>query len=171
VIETERLRLRQLTPADGSVLLDVFADPYAREFYPDMTDYAWVVRWIEWNLGNYEKFGYGLWGMELKSSGELIGDCGLTWQQVEVRSELEIGYHVLARERRRGYATEGARACLDWGFRHTDSAMICSIVRPANLASCTVAGRVHPARREFERRGQPVLLFYTMRSDWEMAGR
>jgi RimJ/RimL family protein N-acetyltransferase len=150
-------------------LFEVFADPYAREFYPEMEDRAKVRKWIEWNLGNYDEFGYGLWAVALRS-GEFIGDCGLTWQDVEGARELEIGYHIVGLERGKGYATEAALACLDFGFRKTDAGMICSIVRPNNAASCKVAGRVHAARREFMRKGKPALLFYTLRRDWVLMG-
>jgi RimJ/RimL family protein N-acetyltransferase len=147
-------------------LFDVFADPYARTFYPDMVDPAKVRAWIEWNLRNYEEFGYGLWALERKASGEFIGDCGLTWQDVEGRNELEIGYHVLERYRGKGYATEAARCCLELGFQQTPCSLICSIVRPANIASCKVAGRIHAARREFMKRAAPAYLFYTTREEW-----
>ncbi len=165
--QTERLRLRAYTITDEAELFDLFADPYARRFYPEMEDRAKVRSWIEWNLRNYDEFGFGLWAMEIKADGRFIGDCGLTYQEVEDRRELEIGYHVIERERGKGYATEGARICLDFGFTHTSCESICSIVRPSNTASCTVAGRIHTARREFRKGGRPALLFYTTRRDWE----
>jgi RimJ/RimL family protein N-acetyltransferase len=168
---TERLHLRAYTAADELELFEVFADPHARSFYPEMADRAKVRAWIEWNLRNYEEFGFGLWAIELKADGQFIGDCGLTYQDVEGRPELEIGYHVIERERGKGYATEAALACLDFGFTHTPRDSICSIVRPANTASCTVAGRIHTARREFLKRGRPALLFYTTRQDWEARRR
>ena len=76
--KTERLRLRPYTLAGEAGLSDVFADPDARTFYPEMSDSAKVRAWIEWNLRNYDEFGFGLWALELKVSRELIGDCGLT---------------------------------------------------------------------------------------------
>lgn len=164
---TERLRLRAYTSADEVELFDVFADPYARTFYPEMAAHAKVRAWIEWNLRNYDQFGFGLWAMETKADGRFIGDCGLTYQDVEGRIELEIGYHVIERERGKGYATEAARACLDFGFTHTSCESICSIVRPSNTASCAVAARIHTARREFMKGSRPSLLFYTSRRDWE----
>ncbi len=166
MIETGRLRLRPFTPADEGALFEVFSDAYARQFYPQMADRTKVREWIAWNVENYAEFGYGLWAMELKSSDEMIGDCGLTWQDVEGRAELEIGYHVVERERGKGYATEAARACLDFGFRRTGAGLICSIVRPANLASCTVAGRIHASKREILSRGTAAWVFYTSRDDW-----
>lgn len=159
--------MRAYSHADEVELFDVFADPYARTFYPEMAAPAKVRAWIEWSLRNYEEFGFGLWAMEIKADGHLIGDCGLTYQEVEGRMELEIGYHVIERERGKGYATEAARACLDFGFTHTTCESICSIVRPSNTASCTVAARIHTAQREFLKQGRPALLFYTSRRDWD----
>jgi RimJ/RimL family protein N-acetyltransferase len=132
-----------------------------------MSDPANVRAWIEWNLRNYAEFGFGLWALERKDSGEFIGDCGLACRDVEGRAELEIGYHVLRRERRKGYATEAARACLAFGFRHTCSSSVCSIVSPSNVASRAVATRIHTACRAIIRKGAPALLFYTTRRDWE----
>jgi RimJ/RimL family protein N-acetyltransferase len=165
--QTERLHLRRFTLDDEAALYEVFADRYARTFYPEMEDPANVRAWIEWNLRNYEELGFGLWALELASSGEFIGDCGLTYQDVEGRPELEIGYHVIERERAKGYATEAARACLDFGFTRTSCESICSIVRPSNAASCRVAARIHTSCREFMKKGRPALLFYTTRPDWD----
>jgi ribosomal-protein-alanine N-acetyltransferase len=123
--------------------------------------------WIEWNLRNYDEIGFGPVGMELKAGSQFIGDCGLTYQDVEGRRGLEIGYHVIERERGKGYATEAARVCLDFGFTRTLCESICSIVRPSNTASCAVAAHIHMVRREFTKGGRPALLFHTTRCDWE----
>ena len=132
-----------------------------------MVDRAKVREWIERNLRNYQELGFGLWAMELRVDGQFVGDCGLTYQDVEGRRELEVGYHVIERQRGKGYAIEAARACLEFGFTRTSCDSICSIVRPSNTASCTVAARVHRARREFVKGGHQALLFYTTRHEWE----
>ena len=167
ILETERLQLRAYTLADEAALFEVFSDADSRAFYPEMADRANIRAWIEWNLRNYDEYGLGLWALELKTSGAFLGDCGLTYQDVEGRSALEIGYHVRRSERGKGYATEAARACLDFGFERTSCDQICSIVRPENAASCTVAARVHADSRECLRRGRPALLFFTSRVAWE----
>ncbi|HEU4334778.1 MAG TPA: GNAT family N-acetyltransferase, partial [Candidatus Eisenbacteria bacterium] len=124
MIETPRLRLRRFTRDDADALFEVFADPEARRFYPEMEERSAVERWIEKNLLRYEEHGFGLWAMIERESGRLVGDCGLSYQDVEGVSELEVGYHLLAAERRKGYATEAARACLDHGFRNTAASVI-----------------------------------------------
>ncbi len=55
ILETERLRLRPYSLADEAALFEVFADPYARRFYPEMRDLSRVRAWIEWNLRNYDE--------------------------------------------------------------------------------------------------------------------
>lgn len=167
ILETERLRLRPYVLADESALFEVFNDEDARAFYPGMADPANVRRWIEWNLTNYGEFGLGLWALELKTSGAFLGDCGLTYQDVEGVKELEIGYHVHRGERRKGYATEAASACLDFGFERTACGQVCSIVNPSNQASCKVAARIHAESRQFLSMGQPMLLFFTSRLAWK----
>jgi RimJ/RimL family protein N-acetyltransferase len=166
ILETERLRLRQYVLADADALFDVFSDPDARDFYPAMADPANARRWIEWNLRNYDAFGLGLWAVELKTSGTFIGDCGLTYQDVEGANMLEVGYHIVLRERRKGYATEAARACLDFGFVHTSSEQICSLVNLSNLASRKVAATIHQDSRTIVSQGQDVLCFSTSRFAW-----
>jgi len=54
--QTERLRLRAYTIADEAELFNVFADPYARRFYPEMADRTKARAWIEWNFRNYDEF-------------------------------------------------------------------------------------------------------------------
>ena len=163
IIETERLRLRCYVREDAAALFDVFADPYARRFYPQMADMAAADDWISWNLRVYEAFGFGLWVIEPKDDPRLIGDCGLTYQDVEGRELLEIGYHTHAAERGKGYATEAARAVLAYALDRLDADFVCSKVHPANTASCAVAARVHDHRRDYLKDGERRLLYYTER--------
>ena len=132
-----------------------------------MVDRAKVRAWIEWNLRNYDEFGFGLRAMELKVDDQFVGDCGVTYQDVEAQREFEIGDHLIEGERGKGFATEASHACLESGFTRTSCVSICSIVRPSNTASCAVAARVHTTRREFMKGGQATLLFYTTRHEWE----
>ena len=161
--QSERLRFREFTTHDTARLAEVFADAYALRFYPGMTEISLVRAWIDRSIASYGANGFGMWALELKAAGSLIGDAGLTWQSVDGVMMLEVGYHVHVALRGRGYATEAARACLDFGFRHTTAGTICSIVDPANGASITVANRVHAGHREFESRKGRRYLFHSAR--------
>ena len=161
ILETDRLRFREFRVDDAEALYDVFADPYARRFYPQMADPAKIDDWISWNLRVYKAFGFGLWVIEPKDAPRLIGDCGLTYQEVEGEQFPEIGWHVHAAERGKGYATEAARAVLTFALEDQGFDFVCSKVDPANTASCTVAGRIHTHRRDYLKDGERRLLYYT----------
>jgi len=147
-------------------LAEVFADAYARRFYPNHSQPEKLVAWIEWSQGNYEKHGFGLWALELLSSGRFAGDAGLTLQPVDGELLLEIGYHIHPDLRGQGLATEAARACLSWAFEHTAHELVCSIVHPENAASARVAERIHRLKRTCQTQSGEALLFYTTRGVW-----
>ena len=166
LLETERLGLRLLRQGDAAALAQVFADPYAKRFYPGWSDISVAEKWIAKNLQRYQEDGFGLWAVCLKSSGEMIGDCGLMYQTVETLREVEVGYHLRADHRGKGLATEAAHACLDYGFARLECERLVSMVHPANDASRRVAARIHLRSRRFERQGELYYLFYTDRPDW-----
>lgn len=56
------------------------------------------------------------WGVCLKETDELIGDCGLVRQTVDGRTEIEIGYHIHKKCWSRGFSTEAAKGCKEYGF-------------------------------------------------------
>lgn len=139
ILETSRLILREFAVDDADALACVLSDPEAMKFYPMAFDRAAVEGWIVHNQQRYTKDGHGLWGMVLKSSGELIGDCGLTVQQIEGAGEIEVGYHVRRDLWGQGLATEAAKACRDWGFARLSVDRLISIIRPENITSLRVA--------------------------------
>jgi RimJ/RimL family protein N-acetyltransferase len=139
ILETPRLRLRQYTFADTDALLAVLGDPVAMEFYPAPYDRQGVEDWISRNLERYRRDGHGLWAMVLKDSGQVIGDCGCSLQEVEGRKHVEIGYHVRRDLWGLGYATEAAQACKDYAFSTLGAPQVISLIRPENIRSRRVA--------------------------------
>ena len=82
-IETERLLLREYTIDDFDALYEIMSDAETMQHYPAPFDAARTRRWIEWNLENYAQYGFGLWAVVLKETGEFIGDCGITIQNID----------------------------------------------------------------------------------------
>jgi ribosomal-protein-alanine N-acetyltransferase len=146
ILDTPRLILREFSPNDGDALGAVLSDPETMRFYPAPLDRAGVEEWIARNLRRYAKDGHGLWAMVLKTTGELIGDCGLTVQPVDGTDEIEIGYHVRRDCWGQGLATEAARACRDYGFAQLPVDRIISLIRPEN----------QPSRRVAEKNGMTI---------------
>jgi len=139
VLQTQRLTLRQFELEDVDALATILSDPETMRYYPAPFDYAGVADWIQRNRTRYANDGYGLWAMILKSTCQLIGDCGLVSQSVDGVDEIEIGYHVRRDLWGQGYATEAARACRDHGFATLGTDRLISLIRPENLASRRVA--------------------------------
>lgn len=139
VIETERLFLREMTESDFDALFKVLADSDIMQHYPYTFDEARVRNWIKKNMERYQIFGFGLWAVCLKETGEMIGDCGLTMQLINGQIKPEIGYHIRADKQRKGYAKEASIAVRDWTFCNTPFNMVYSYMKNTNEASAKTA--------------------------------
>ena len=138
-IETERLFLRELDPDDYDALYAVLADSDIMQHYPYSFDEKRVRGWIDRNIERYRIFGFGLWAVCLKSTGEVIGDCGLTMQNIGGVIKPEIGYHIRRDMQRKGYAKEAAAAVRDWTFENTTFNIIFSYMKYTNEPSAKTA--------------------------------
>lgn len=92
VLETERLALRELKKSDFSALCKILQDEKTMHAYEGAFTDEEVQEWLDRQLGRYEQYGFGLWAVLLKETGELIGQCGLTMQPWKDSEVLEIGY-------------------------------------------------------------------------------
>jgi len=138
-IDSGRLFLREMTMDDFDALYKVLADKEIMQHYPYTFDEERVRAWIQRNMDRYEKFGFGLWAVCLKETGEMIGDCGLTLQNIEGEMLPEIGYHIRADQQRKGYAREAAAAVRDWAFANTDYPALYSYCKYTNVPSYKTA--------------------------------
>ena len=139
MIETERLLLREMTDGDFDDLYAILSDPETMQHYPKPFDGDRVRRWISWNQENYKQYGFGLWCVVLKETGECIGDCGMTMQNIDGESLPEIGYHIARKYWRRGFGSEAARAVRDWAFTHTGYDALYSYMKYTNVGSWSTA--------------------------------
>jgi RimJ/RimL family protein N-acetyltransferase len=78
----------------------------------------------------------------LRDTGEFVGDCGLTPQDVDGVTEIEVGYHVRAALQGRGYATEAAAACRDYARDVLKLDRLIAIIDPGNRPSQRVAEKL-----------------------------
>ena len=169
IVETERLILREYTLADFDALYGILSDPITMAHYPKPYDKAGTMRWLNWNLDNYQKYGFGLWAMELKETGKLIGDCGLTIQNIDGELLPEIGYHVHRDYWRQGYGSEAARAVRDWAFTHTQYDILYSYMTHSNAGSYGVAAAngMHKIKEYTEDSEGLHYVYAITRQQWE----
>jgi RimJ/RimL family protein N-acetyltransferase len=166
-LETERLTLRALREDDVPAMFDLLQDPdvvrYVGDRHVPTLQETW--RYVAGWLGHWVLRGYGQWAIEERGSGRLVGRAGIInpadWPGAEV------GY-LLGREWwGRGYATEAARAAMDWGFERVGFDELLSLIDPANHASIAVATRLGEALRgEVELMGHHVLVYGIRRDEW-----
>ena len=138
---SDRLVFRNMTDDDLDDMAGMLGDPEVMTFYPRPKSITEAQAWIDWNKANYTEHGYGLWIVET-TSGQFVGDCGLTWQAVNDRLELEVGYHVRSTMQGNGYATEAAAACRDFACDVVSAAHLVAIIHPDNAASQNVAKKI-----------------------------
>jgi [ribosomal protein S5]-alanine N-acetyltransferase len=136
------LLLRHYKDEDINALHNIFSDPETMEFNPTPFSIQQTQDWIKRNIERYQNDGFGLWAVCLKETNEFIGDCGLVKQQINDKTEIEIGYHISKEHRLKGYASEVARACKDYGFNQIGLNKLISIIDPRNIASIRVAEKI-----------------------------
>ena len=139
MIETERLMLREYSMDDLDALFEIVGDEETMRHYPAPFSREKAKGWIEWNIRNYETYGFGLWAVVLKETCTFIGDCGVTIQNINGSDLPEIGYHINKRFWRQGFAREAAGAVRDWMFSNTGFDVIYSYMKYTNAASIATA--------------------------------
>lgn len=142
IIETRRLVLRELEAGDAGELSKVLSDAESMRYYPHPFSNAEVKAWIEKNIKRYSDFGFGLWAVIRKEDGVFLGDCGITMQNIDGEMLPEIGFHIILKYCKNGYATEAARACLDYALKKLKYNSVYSYTRASNVASQCVAVKI-----------------------------
>lgn len=144
ILETERLVLRHLMLDDLDVLAALYADPDIRRYFPEGTlTYEETRAELEWFLhGHPEHPELGLWATVEKASGRLIGRCGLLPWTIDGRAEVEVAFLLEKPSWGKGFATEAARALVDYGFTTLGLARLVCLIEEGNSASVAVATRI-----------------------------
>jgi RimJ/RimL family protein N-acetyltransferase len=141
-LETERLILRQFRESDFDAYAEMCGDAevmrYIGEFKPMDRAMSW--RSMAMQLGHWQLRGYGMWAVEEKATGRMIGRVGL-WNPEEWPG-LEVGWMIHRSCWGRGLATEAARAAIEAAFRELGVDHVISVIHPENAASMRVAERV-----------------------------
>lgn len=142
IIETKRLILKEMREEHFDSLYEILSDSETMKFYPEPFDKERVHGWISWNIQNYRQYGFGLWTVILKETEEIIGDCGITMQQIDGDSLPEIGYHICKKYWLNGFAKEAASAVRDWFFRNTKHNTVFSYMKSTNIPSISTASSI-----------------------------
>jgi RimJ/RimL family protein N-acetyltransferase len=139
--ETERLTFRKIDKSDFNDWLKFFEDLSTSNHWVEEKESPGIAceKWYQKQLWRYENDMGGMNALVERSSGRLIGHCGLLLQKVDEISELEIGYSLLPEFWNKGFAFEAASRCKEFAFENDFSQSLISIISLSNLPSQKVA--------------------------------
>jgi RimJ/RimL family protein N-acetyltransferase len=150
-LETERLLLRGWRETDLDAYAAMMADAQVMRFLGGPMARADAWRGMASLIGHWLLRGHGVWAVERKSDGALVGRIGV--QRPEGWPATEVAWILGRPYWGQGYATEAARASLDWGFANLAVPKLVSLIDSENLASRAVAKRLGYTK------GSPATLF------------
>jgi ribosomal-protein-alanine N-acetyltransferase len=139
ILETARLRLRELLPADLDFVAEMLAHPEVMRYYPKRYDRGEAAEWLERQRGRYVCDRHALWMVEDRAGATPIGQVGLVMQAVDGVQVPEVGYLLHRPYWRRGYAAEAARGVRDHAFSVFGYPRVIALIRPENVPSQAVA--------------------------------
>jgi len=141
IMQTDRLYLREMTQEDYPSLCKMLQDEDVMYAYAHAFSDEEAHNWLNNQIARYGRYGFGLWAVILKKTGEMIGQCGLTIQDYNGKEVVEVGYLFQKAQWHQGYATEAAIACRNYAFEKLGVEEVYSIIRDNNIASQQVAKR------------------------------
>ncbi|HTJ62974.1 MAG TPA: GNAT family N-acetyltransferase [Alphaproteobacteria bacterium] len=148
VLETPRLRLRPYRDTDLDGLAELCADPEVMRHFPETLDRSAAAAFGERIKAHFDRHGFGPWSVEIKGKTDYVGFVGLMVPTFETHFTpcVEVGWRLARRHWQNGYATEGARAVLAYGFETRGCDEIVSMTVPANKRSRAVMDRLGMTR-------------------------
>lgn len=159
-LRTARLLLRRWRDEDRAPFAALNADPLVTEFLPGPLSRADSDALVDRIEGHFAQHGFGLWAIEVPDAIPFAGFVGLAVPAFEAAFTpcVEVGWRLAAACWGRGYATEGARAALAFGFARLGLAEIVSFTVPANVRSRRVMerlGMTHDPADDFDHPALP----------------
>ena len=163
-LETARLRMRAFRVDDLDAYAAMCADPEVMRFLGTgvTLDRSEAWRSMAGFLGHWALRGYGMWALEEKQTGTLVGRSGFL--NPEGWPGFELGWTLGRPSWGKGFATEAARRALDYAFEDLGRKRVISLIRPANTPSMRVAERLGMVRAgEVELLGGPAFVYEATR--------
>ena len=139
---TPRLILRPYTNGDFDALHKILSDKTTMSFWPEPFTKEQTKSWIERSIKSYEENNFGRLAVILKSTGKLIGDCGIIRSEIDGVYENDLGYIIYYKYWGRGFASEAAKACVDYGFNELGFTRIAANMDVDNTASIKTAEKI-----------------------------
>ena len=140
VITTPRLKIRYWKDEDSAPFIEMNQNADVMRFFPKLQTPVETLQQIERIKKHFEEYGYGLFAMERIDNGEFIGFTGFAHPTFKSHFTpcVEIGWRLKANSWGNGFATEAAKACLQYGFTKLALPEIYSFTATINTPSINV---------------------------------
>ncbi|WP_055712498.1 GNAT family N-acetyltransferase [Streptomyces torulosus] len=142
-LRTDRLLLRAWRESDLAPWAAMNADPEVRAYFPELLTTEQSDASVARFQADLDRRGWGWWAVEVRATGEFIGFTGLDPVEDDMPfTGVEAGWRLTRTAWGHGYATEAARAAVDFGFRRLDLDEILAVTVATNLRSQAVMRRI-----------------------------
>lgn len=140
---TSRLLIRETVPDDTDALYEIYKDQEIVRFLTPLAEDVNEQREIldTYFTYMYGLYGYGMWTVVEKSSGQMIGRAGFENGELEGVGIVELGYLIGTAWRKQGYAYEAVSAVLEYGKNVLGFGEVYIRTKSENLVSCALAGK------------------------------
>ncbi len=128
-----------MTVEDLDFISTLLSDPLVMRFYLATLSRDESAAWIKDRISQYESHGYSLWLVQLRATGEPVGQVGLVPQIIDGVDKPEVGYMIRSDQWRQGYAAEAAMGVIYYARTTLDMRRLVSLVRPENVPSQEMA--------------------------------
>ncbi len=142
VIKTSRLILRKISTDDHLSISKILQDIEVMYAWEHAFSDKEVFDWINENIMRYDRDGYSYWAVIEKSSGQLVGVCGIIAESADNEDYVGIGYIFNKAFWHQGLALESANACKNYAFRTLKISELTAQIRPENVSSRNVAEKL-----------------------------
>lgn len=166
-LHTDRLLLRMFCQDDFESYARLLADAEVMRYIGNGKALSRPEAWrhMAMLIGHWQLRGYGLWAVEERASGDLIGRIGIF--SPEGWPDVEVGWMLRRASWGQGFATEGAQAALAYAFTALQQPHVISMIRPDNTASIRVAEKLGEQLEDrIEMHGDIALVYGIHRETW-----
>ena len=144
IFRSERLGFRNWNLNDIDPLQEINSDEKVMAFFPSLPTREQTSEFIERMIKHFDDKGFCYFAVDKLENNEFIGFIGLSEQtyKAEFTPCIDLGWRIKSNEWNKGYATEGAKKCLDYAFNHLKLETIYSVAPKVNTKSIHIMEKI-----------------------------
>lgn len=142
IIYTDRLVIREFTQVDIDKVFPLLSDPIVMKHCFGHLDIIGAQKWLNSTIESYKKYGYDFWAAYEKNADTFLGTIGLLNEEIDGKQEPCLAFMIGRKYWNKGYATEGAMACINYAFKSLKLEKLMATVEIENLQSISVLKKI-----------------------------